>query len=88
MRMSNSYINGMKTGCWPSVNRRSKDPSSYFHHYASLSADETREIANRIWRRVNGKNLVENIGPTRGRADLIIHKGLDHSVEYLELRKI
>ena len=84
MRMSNSYEDRLLAFRESAF----KDPSSYFHHYASMSADETREIANRIWRRVNGKNLVENIGPTRGRADLIIHKGLDHSVEYLELRKI
>jgi type I pantothenate kinase len=65
-----------------------RDPLSYFHHYASLSVDETREVASNIWRKINGKNLVENIRPTRDRADLIVHKGLDHSVDFVELRKI
>lgn len=65
-----------------------KDPSSYFHHYAALSVEETREIAAHIWRTINGKNLAENIGPTRERADLIIHKGSGHSVDYVALRKI
>jgi type I pantothenate kinase len=65
-----------------------KDPSSYFHHYAALSVEETREVAARIWRTINGKNLVENIRPTRDRADLIIRKGADHSVESVALRKI
>jgi type I pantothenate kinase len=65
-----------------------RDPSSYFHHYASLSVGETREVASQIWRKINGKNLVENIRPTRDRADLILYKGPDHSVDFVELRKI
>ena len=65
-----------------------RDPSSYFHHYAALSVEETREVAAQIWRTINGKNLVENIQPTRERADLIIRKGTDHCVESVALRKI
>ena len=65
-----------------------KDPSSYFHHYASLSVDETREVASRIWRTINGKNLRENILPTRERADLILYKGPDHAVQSVKLRKL
>jgi type I pantothenate kinase len=65
-----------------------KDPASYFHHYSKLSVDETREVAAQIWRTINGKNLVENIQPTRERADLILHKGPGHTVEYVKLRKI
>jgi type I pantothenate kinase len=65
-----------------------KNPSSYFHHYASLTADETRQTATRIWQTINGKNLRENILPTRERADLILHKGPDHSVQWVKLRKL
>jgi len=65
-----------------------KDPSSYFHHYAGLSVAETREVAADIWQRINGKNLEENIRPTRERADLIVHKGSSHSVDYVKLRMI
>ncbi len=65
-----------------------KDPSSYFHHYASLSVEETRRTATEIWRTINGKNLVENILPTRERADLILYKGPDHSVQSVKLRKL
>ena len=65
-----------------------KDPSSYFHHYASLTVEETRETAKRIWETINGKNLRENILPTRERADLILHKGPDHSVRSVKLRKL
>ena len=37
-------------------------------------------VARSIWRDINGKNLVENILPTRERADLILHKEADHHV--------
>ncbi|HWF11394.1 MAG TPA: type I pantothenate kinase [Bryobacteraceae bacterium] len=65
-----------------------RDPASYFHHYASLSVDETRQVAEEIWRTINGRNLVENILPTRERADLILRKAPDHSVESVRLRRI
>jgi type I pantothenate kinase len=65
-----------------------KDPSSYFHHYASLTTEETRRTATTIWQTINGKNLRENILPTRERADLILHKGPDHSVQSVKLRKL
>ena len=57
------------------------DPDSYFHRYAVLSDEEARSTAARIWREINGPNLVENILPTRSRATLVLVKGPDHSVE-------
>jgi hypothetical protein len=33
-------------------------------------------------------NLLENILPTRGRADLIMKKGPDHAVQQVRLRKL
>lgn len=65
-----------------------KDPTSYFHHYASLTEAEARVTAGQIWRTINGKNLLENILPTRERADLILYKGADHSVRSVKLRKL
>ncbi len=64
------------------------DPRSYFHRYASLDDTEAELVATDIWNRINGRNLVENILPTRSRADLILHKGLDHGVRSVHLRKI
>jgi len=64
------------------------DPRSYFHRYASLDDTEAERVATDIWRRINGRNLVENILPTRSRADLILHKGSDHGVERVHLRKL
>ena len=64
------------------------DPDSYFHRYAVLSDDEAVATANRIWREINGPNLVENILPTRSRASLVLSKGDNHEVRRVRLRKI
>jgi len=65
-----------------------QDPRSYFRRYASLSDDEADRTATEIWEEINGRNLVENILPTRTRADLILTKGADHAVEGVWLRKL
>ncbi len=41
-----------------------------------------------IWRTINLKNLEENIIPTRRRARLVLHKGRDHRIESVALRKL
>ncbi len=65
-----------------------RDPSSYFHRYASLSDAAAAETAGRIWAEINEPNLVRNILPTRERAHLILRKGRDHAVEEVRLRKL
>jgi type I pantothenate kinase len=65
-----------------------RDPRSYFNRYASLSDDEADMTARDIWERINGVNLERNVAPTRSRADLILRKGPDHSVEVVHLRKL
>ena len=44
-----------------------KNPDSFFRHYAALSHDEAIDTAKFIWREINGKNLRENIAPTKAR---------------------
>jgi type I pantothenate kinase len=64
------------------------DPNAFFHPLAVMPEDQALGIARRIWRDVNEANLVENIEPTRPRADVIIRKGADHRVDALWLRKL
>ena len=64
------------------------NPQSYFHRFASLSEDEARARARSIWGAINGPNLVDNILPTRERATLVLHKGGDHRVTDVRLRKL
>ena len=62
-------------------------PESYFHRYASLSDDEAVAVATGIWERTNRPNLVNNIQPTRPRADVLLEKGPDHFVSRVLLRR-
>ncbi|WP_422390381.1 type I pantothenate kinase [Arthrobacter sp. N1] len=63
------------------------DPESYFHRYATLTDEEARLKATDIWERINEPNLVANVLPTRGRAQLVLTKDADHSVRRMLLRK-
>ena len=63
-------------------------PESYFHRYASLTDDQTIELAGQIWDSINAPNLLRNILPTRSRATLVLTKGEDHSVQRVRLRKL
>ena len=65
-----------------------QDPESFFHRYAGLTDEVTREIANNIWESINLANLRENVQPTRQRAGLILRKGKKHAVERVFLRKL
>ncbi|EGR0302614.1 type I pantothenate kinase [Vibrio parahaemolyticus] len=62
-------------------------PGSYFSHYTQLSVDEAKSKAKEVWRNINGLNLELNILPTRERAHLILHKGVNHLVDKVSLRK-
>jgi type I pantothenate kinase len=65
-----------------------QDPNSFFRHFADLTQDQAVELAHEIWAGINGKNLKENIQPTRARASLVIQKGADHKVSAVHLRKL
>lgn len=65
-----------------------QDPLSYFHKYTAVSEEEALDYARNTWRTINEPNLRQNIAPTRGRATLQLHKGPDHKVERLSLRKL
>ena len=65
-----------------------RNPDSFFQHYAHLTDDEAVEMARTIWREINGKNLVENIEPTKSRASLLVKKGADHRVTKVNLRRL
>ena len=67
---------------------RFRDPRSYFHKYAELTDDQAHEIAVGLWERINLVNLLQNIQPTRPRADLILRKGADHAISEVALRKL
>ncbi len=63
------------------------DPSSYFHRYAQIPEDQAVIMAKLIWDAVNHVNLIENIKPCRNRANLVLQKGSNHSIENVYLKK-
>ncbi len=65
-----------------------QDSNSYFRHFAALSKDEAIITARGIWHEINGRNLVDNIAPTKDRASLIVRKGGDHRITEVYLRRL
>ena len=65
-----------------------QNPDSYFSNFAGLTDEDAERVARGIWASINGKNLVENIEPTRERASLILRKAADHRVSQVQLRKL
>jgi len=65
-----------------------QDPQSYFRHFAGLTEEEAVATATGIWEEINGRNLVENIEPTRERGSLILRKDADHRVSEVRLHKL
>ncbi|HEX2092385.1 MAG TPA: type I pantothenate kinase, partial [Longimicrobiaceae bacterium] len=65
-----------------------RDPTSFFHSFATLSDEEATAFARSVWSTINLVNLRENVAPTRKRARLVLEKGEDHRVERVRLRKL
>ncbi len=65
-----------------------RNPHSYFHHYRDLTESEAVKTARKIWRDINLRNLLENILPTRERANVVLNKRADHTVDQVQLRQI
>ncbi len=64
-----------------------QNPESYFHHYKDLNTEEATAVARKIWADINMVNLRDNIEPTRERANVVLRKAADHSIESLRLRQ-
>ena len=63
------------------------DPQSPFRRLTQVSAAEVDAFGTQVWETINEVNLIENIQPTRARATLVLHKGADHSVTRVRLRR-
>ncbi len=63
------------------------DPQSPFRGLTQVSTAEVDAFGTQVWKTINEVNLIENIQPTRARATLVLHKGADHSVTRVRLRR-
>ena len=65
-----------------------KDPTSFFHRFSQMSEAEAGALGKMVWETINRPNLVDNVLPTRGRADLVLKKGKSHMIEDVQLRRV
>ena len=65
-----------------------QDPTSFFRGIAAMSETEADAFGRMVWRTINLPNLLDNVLPTRGRADLILKKGQSHLIESVQLRRV
>lgn len=63
-----------------------QDEKSYFHRFANLDETESQDMATSIWNEINKPNLLQNIQPTKYRANLILEKGENHLIRGIKLR--
>ncbi|MCS6759733.1 MAG: type I pantothenate kinase [Candidatus Devosia euplotis] len=65
-----------------------KDPASFFRRFAEMNEEEAGAFGRMVWRTINLPNLLDNVLPTRSRADLILKKGKSHHIEHVQLRRV
>jgi type I pantothenate kinase len=65
-----------------------RDPKSFFRRYAEMPEADAIAFATKVWTEINGRNLKENIAPTKERAHLILRKGPGHEVTGVSLRRV
>ena len=64
-----------------------KDPNNYYHHFTQMPFNQVLAIAQDTWKNINLANLEKYIEPTRSRADIILHKGQNHEIDKIYLKK-
>ncbi|MDD7384460.1 MAG: type I pantothenate kinase [Actinomycetaceae bacterium] len=64
------------------------DPRSHFFFLHDTTDEELTEFALSVWNTTNLPNLIENILPTRERANIILHKNADHIIDGVDIRKL
>jgi type I pantothenate kinase len=66
--------------------REQAEPDTFYWQFREITEEAFAERARKVWRDVNLANLHEHILPTREHADLVLHKGADHSVTYVQVK--
>lgn len=69
------------------MDKAKNDPSNFYYEYAIGDRQEAIAMAKYVWQTINLKNLNDYILPTKTRADLVIHKNLNHVIDYVLLKK-
>ena len=62
------------------------EPSAFYAQFATMADEDLRATARWVWNQINAPNLAQHVGPSRERADLVLHKGPDHRIGHVERR--
>ena len=63
------------------------DPTNYYYEMAHWPDDKMVDFAKNIWATINTPNLENYIAPTKDRANIILHKGKNHYIDEIYVRK-
>ncbi|MCG8493064.1 MAG: type I pantothenate kinase [Sneathiellales bacterium] len=64
------------------------NPEAFFYKYRDMNETEAKAFARKVWNRVNLPNLIQNIAPSKHRADVILEKVEDHSIGKIKVRNM
>ena len=64
-----------------------KDENNYYHRFTKFTKEEALSLAQKTWEEINLVNLENYIEPTRNRAELNLHKGDNHKIDLIHLKK-
>lgn len=68
------------------VTKAKQTKTGFYMRYASKTDDEIKCSAADVWKRINLKNLIEFIEPTKFAADIIVRKDQNHAVSEILIR--
>ena len=64
-----------------------EDAGSFYRGWSQLPEPEQRALAVQFWSEINHPNLVDHIEPTAARADAVVVKRADHTLDRVEWRR-
>lgn len=69
------------------VTKAKQTKTGFYTRYAAKTDDEIKCTAADVWKRINLKNLIEFIEPTKFAADIIVRKDQNHEVSEILIRR-
>lgn len=69
------------------LDQNKDNPDNYYYKWANSDRKKAIEAAKKVWTDIDLVNLHEYIAPTALRANIILHKGENHRVNAIDLRR-
>lgn len=64
----------------------STEPNNYYYEMSRWPKEKAMRHAKNVWQTINLVNLVQNIAPTKERANIILHKSDNHLIDEVRVR--